>query len=297
MRIDRIFVAGCRSDRRFTCACIASIRRWYPRRPVSLLKDPARGPYDTEELERALDVAVATTGDRRFGWGMAKLEPLVAAVCEPGERVLVMDSDVLFLGPLLERLERWDEDFVVDGHEQPDSNIDSYYFSRRALRALDPAFEPPPSYFNGGFVLATAGVLTREHLEPFVDLDTEPPALRHPGVFVRGEQGVTNYLVSKLAQEGKATVRRELLQIWSGATPRRELRLRDLGPDSPHRRALHFAGPKRALFVANRHGRLLRHFEAAYYRRLPGGRSRHLRDRLLRAVRVALGREEWTLRV
>ena len=64
--------------------------------PFPCCKDTYHGDFDTSELESAWDVDVFDTGGRIFGWGMIKLEPLVVPT---GERLMVLDSDVLFLGP------------------------------------------------------------------------------------------------------------------------------------------------------------------------------------------------------
>jgi hypothetical protein len=59
---------------------------------------------------------------------------------------------------------------------------------------------------------------------------------------------------------------------WAGSFPRSKVRVRRLGDESPYAFLMHWAGPKRTVFLLMRHGRLLRHFDALYYSRVPGGR-------------------------
>ncbi|MFO1429874.1 MAG: hypothetical protein U1F76_07000 [Candidatus Competibacteraceae bacterium] len=290
MKIEHIFIAGCKQDFRWTQCCVASIRRWYPCVRISLLKDLSRGCYDTSEMETYWDVAIAPGTTHNFGWGMAKLEPLFAAT---GERVLVLDSDILFLDPVLDALEPFDEDFIVDDHVQPEANIDLYYFDRIGLQALDPDFTFPGYIFNTGVLVATSGQLTRADFEPFVDF-TPPPRLRYGSIFKCADQGILNYVILEKAQLGRLSLRRLPLQEWAGYISPRSVRIRNLHEHSPYRYILHYAGPKKTLFSANRNGHLLRHFEAAYYDHLPQGRRRRCRDRLHRLLDVIRRRLSWT---
>lgn len=290
MKIERIFIAGCKQDFRWTQCCVASIRRWYPHVRISLQKDLSRGCYDTGDMETYRDVAIAPSTTHRFGWGMAKLDPLLAAT---GERVLVLDSDVLFLGPVLDALEPFDEDFIVDDHAQPEANVDQYYFDRIGLLALDAGFTFPGYVFNSGALVATSGRLIRSDFEPLVDF-TPPPRLRHSSIFKCADQGVLNYVVLKKAQLGQLSLRRLPLQQWAGYDSPRSVRIRNLHAHSPYRYILHYAGPKRTLFSANRNGHLLRHFEAAYYDGLPQGRRRRRYERLHRLLDVVSRRLPWT---
>ncbi|MEP7274282.1 MAG: hypothetical protein ABI882_22500, partial [Acidobacteriota bacterium] len=101
MRIDRIVIAGYKFDLRFTQCCVASIRHWYPQIPVSLIKDESHGAYDTEDLEAYWDVDTLPLERRIFSWGTPKLEALFLA---SGERCLILDSDIVFIGRVLDSL-------------------------------------------------------------------------------------------------------------------------------------------------------------------------------------------------
>ncbi|MCO6450790.1 MAG: hypothetical protein J5I90_08375 [Caldilineales bacterium] len=294
MKIERICIAGYRNDLRWTQCCVASIRHWYPEIRITLLKDEYRGAYDTSELETAWDVDIFDTSGRVFGWGMIKLEPLMAS---PGERILIVDSDILFLGPVLEEWDRYEEDFLVDNHYQPPGNVDAFYFSPDRLLNMDPEFILPDFVFNGGAVVALTGVLNRSDFDEFIAHGIGPgslPQVRDQKVFRNSEQGVLNYVVFKLAQSGRLTVRGLKMQRWAGFQPPRSLRIRNLHSQSPYRFLLHYAGPKKTIFSANRNGHLLRYFEAAYYARLPNGRVRRQHDRVHRLLDILRKRKPWT---
>ena len=99
-RVDRIYVAASSLDARYTRICVASIRYFCHEIPVQLL---VGGPLQqglAEELRHYWNVEIAklpVTGD--YGWGFVKLEALFGT---PGERFLVLDSDTVITGPVLD---------------------------------------------------------------------------------------------------------------------------------------------------------------------------------------------------
>ena len=287
MKIERVYVAGYREDVHLTRCCVASIRRWYPRIPISLVKDESRGPYDTLELEKYWDVEPFRTPRRRFGMGMGKLEVLVQPT---GDRCLLLDSDIVFVGRVLEPLEAFDEDVVVDGHAGRPEDFARDYFDVDALVRLDPAFRFPGYTFNSGQLVVTCGSVTRADFAGLLT-DTEPPRHLRPEVFATAaaEQGVLNYVLMKRHQEGRLRLRRHRFMWWAGWLPWRRVRLRRLDGDSPYPFLVHWAGPKSPLLWRLPNARLLRHFERAYYARIPGGAALRRRRAIARALAALRG--------
>jgi hypothetical protein len=222
VKIEHVYVIGSPHDLRYTQCCVASIRRWYPDIPISLLKDESNGAYSTRELEEAWDVAVFDGGHPLPGRGWAKLEPMF----RPGrQRCLILDSDVVFLGRVIEPLEALDADFVVESAGGWAGSTGRDYFDLVALKEFDPEFVFPGYTFNCGQLVATTGILRRADFEPLVrfgEIRCQPP---------------------------------------------RTDRLRTM---------VHWAGKKWKILRLMRNGGLLRHFEAYYYSRIPGGRRRRL---------------------
>src|SRR6476469_2574879 len=99
--IEGIYVCGYKYDVQFTRACVASIRTWYPNIPITLIKDRFYGDYSTRSIESWWNCDVLDVSGRLFGWGFGKLEPLFRSA---DERFLLLDSDILFVGPVLDRL-------------------------------------------------------------------------------------------------------------------------------------------------------------------------------------------------
>jgi lipopolysaccharide biosynthesis glycosyltransferase len=190
------------------------------------------------------------------------------------ERCLILDSDIVFLGNLLGVLEQYDEDFVVANTPNPPEETAKYYFDLSKLNKLDPDFVFPNYTFNSGHIVATTGILKREDFEPFVRF-SKPPSLIYPGVFAFGQQGILNYVLLKKLQEGKISLRREPFMWWAGWLKEKTVKLRKLTKNSPYPVLVHWAGFKgNTSFQVIRNGHILRHFESAYYSRIPNNRFR-----------------------
>lgn len=205
MKTEIIYVPCYRRDYRLTRILVASIRHWYPEIPISLVVDRNMGNIDTSELEKTFNVSVFPLEAKFYGWGFAKLEVFYQV---QRKRFLILDSDIILAGPVLDILEQFDDDFVV--HEEPFLMEDVYrwYFNLEELKKFDPDFRFPDFTFNTGQIMATSGILKREDFENFLEW-TQPRVMKYRHVFTfGGEQPLLNYLVMKKMGEGKLTVRR-----------------------------------------------------------------------------------------
>ena len=75
MIVDKIYVNTYKGDNHWCHICVASIRFWYPKIQITLIKDLNLGDFDTYLIEKTYNVNVFETKDT-FGWGYGKLEPL-----------------------------------------------------------------------------------------------------------------------------------------------------------------------------------------------------------------------------
>jgi len=263
MQIDRIFVSGWRGDLRYTQCCVASIRQWYPAIRICLIKDELAGNYDTSVLERAFDVEIFDSSPKLYGWGTAKLEPLF----QPhGERFLIIDSDVVFIGPVLKKFQSCNEDFVVVHEDHPQQHINENYFDPQEVERLYPPFRYPGYVFNTGQFVARGGILKRSDFERFLSFG-RPPKFLLPDVFKCAEQGLLNFVLLGKHQTGKLSLGRAHFMRWPPGMKAEEIELARLGPDSPYDFLLHWAGRKDYPFEDAPLSHVLLHFDAIYNRR------------------------------
>lgn len=258
MSIDAIYVATHRLDVHLTRICVASIRYWYPTIPVYLIKDYLNGDFSTAEIETTWNVRVYQTPTRLFGWGFSKLEPLFT---EKGKRFLILDSDTVLAGPVLDSLEQHSEDFLVHLERQGDERAREIYFDRDELARFDPSIGRPQEMFNSGQFVATGGCVARDDFSP-VEW-TSPRSLKYPRVF-RNEQGVLNYVILKKRDSGDISLGSVPLMRWTGEGIS-DIDLDRLRANSPYRFVIHWAGMTSHSTAAMMRPDILGFFEDFYY--------------------------------
>jgi len=268
MRIEGVVISCYAFDVQLTRLCVASIRFWYPHIPIWLLKDRQYGDFNTREIERYWNVQVYPGRQKNLGWGFGKLEVMTEL---PARRLLLLDSDIVFAGRVIDRLERFDEDLIVDKEDLDTTVVEGHFFPLGRLRQLDPKFEFPGYCFNSGQIVATTGRIRREDFDGL--LDWQIRTVKHPEVFKMGEQGLVNYMVLRKAQDGKLTIRREPFMVWPGEAARAEhIQVRDFTPEGRHQELIHWAGLRWGKTLEEMpRSDILSYFEKIYYRRVPLG--------------------------
>jgi hypothetical protein len=271
-RLDCIYVAASARDARYTRICVASIRHFYPDTPIKLLAGGQEEEGLAGELARYWDVGRSDIGHRDWGWGFVKLEPLFG---RSGERFMVVDSDTAFAGRVLATWAASSADFLVDDERQSEADLQRLYYDWRKVAAIDPAARPPQFVFNSGQWFGTAGVLTRKDFALLVEWSsTSSPHLRHPGLFMPGEQGVLNYVLNQKAMLDGISVDQRKIMRWPGHG------LDGISAQSVAERSapplvVHWAGMKEPRLGAMAGADILGFFEKLYYSRLPAARARH----------------------
>ena len=264
-----IYIAASPHDGRFTRICVASVRHFYPHVPVRLLAGgpPERGLAD--ELQQYWEVSLSDAPSGDYGWGFVKLEPLFRPA---GERFLVLDSDTVITGPVLDLAAEREEDFIVDDEVQPAERAQAiYYDCVRAAEERRP-IRTPAFLFNTGQWFGKSGVLSRRDFARFIEWGF-PPRLTRPSIFKNGEQGVLNHVVNEQCRAGKITVARVPLMRWPGHGIER-LSVDVVSGRSCPPLVVHWAGMKKARQRDMVGADLLAYFEKQYYQRLPSRSAR-----------------------
>jgi hypothetical protein len=270
--IDCVYIAASMEDARYTRICVASVRYFYPQVPVRLLVGGCLQRGLADELQKYWNVGTAqlpVTGD--YGWGFVKLEVLFGP---PGERFLVLDSDTVLIGPVLNMWSDGCAPFLVDDEKQSEDDTKRLYYDWENVRKIDPSAQPPGFVFNSGQWFGTAGVLTRDDFAPWLAW-TMPRRTIPPGHFMNGEQGILNYVLNrKAALEGLRVERKEVMR-WPGHS------MYGLDAQRISKRVapsliIHWAGMKKIRLRQMVGSDILLYFEKFYYARLPGGTLRRL---------------------
>lgn len=270
-QIDSIYIAASAQDARYTRTCAGSVRFFYPDIPIRILAGgPLRSGLVTE-LRQYWDVSLADIPTGDYGWGFVKLEPLFG---RSGERFLVLDSDTVLTGRVLDLWRESQAPFLVDDEAQSEARTHAIYYDWERVRQIDPSARRPQFVFNTGQWFGTAGVLTRDDFAPWIEWKM-PRRTTPPGHFMNGEQGILNYVLNqKVALEDLRVDRKQIMR-WPGHS------LDGLNAESVSRstaapRIVHWAGMKRARQRDMVGADLLAFFEKAYYRPFPAGGARRV---------------------
>jgi hypothetical protein len=286
--VECIYIAASARDARYTRICVASVRYFYPDVAIKLL---AGGPLErglADELRYYWNVGMADLPSGDYGWGFVKLEPLFGP---RGERFLVLDSDTVMAGPVLDLCSGSDAPFIVDDETQSEADTRRLYYDWRLLSQIDPEAQPPRFVFNSGQWFGTAGMLARLDFGPWLEW-TMPRRLRYPAIFKQGDQGVFNYMVNQKAAAGGLNVRRRKIMRWPGhgmdGVSAASVADRTAPP-----LVVHWAGMKKPRLGDMTGAGLLQFFEKRYFQRLPAGSvrrvvagPRHMLSERLRGVQI-----------
>lgn len=280
-KIQRIYIAAHKGDLRFTKVCVASVHYWYPDIPITLIKDNYSGFFCTEEIERNFKVDVFNTEIQSFGWGFSKLEPLFL---KKKEKSLVLDSDIVFAGKILDILENYEEDFIVSSHSASEKFLESHYYSPNQLAKIDPDFIPPGYAFNTGQFVITSGILKREDFSHLIEW-SEPRKVIYSDVFKMGEQGLLNYILQKKHSQGKITLKQYEFMEWGKSQNVQNIDLKKFNSESiGYPFIIHWAGLKQPLYSQITNGFILSFFEDYYYSKILFGRFKQVNEKIFRRI-------------
>ena len=274
-----VYIAASAHDARFTRICVASTRTFYPDVDVRILPGGPLAPGLLSELREYWNVGAVDLPSGDYGWGFVKLEPLFS---DRRERFLMLDSDTVMTGPVLDLAMTHTEEFVVDGEAHTKEQSAAIYYDYERAAAEGMTVREPAFLFNTGHWVGTSGVLCREDFRGLIRWEF-PRTLTNPRVFKNGEQGLFNFVLNEHYLARRIRVARVPLMRWPGHG------MDCLDADAVEKKAspalvVHWAGMKRARQRDMPGADLLAHFEEIYYARLPGG---HLK-RNVRGCRSAL---------
>lgn len=271
MKIEKIVIACFKKDIFLLRTCVASIRYWYPEIDILLLKDTIKGDFSLHEFETFWNCKIFPTTLDKFGWPWSKLAVLLEA---KRNRYLFLDSDIVLLGPILDVLNTFQEDFVVTGVEIQDENnplISRDYIDMEKIKHFDAQYQYPGYGFNGGQIVMTSGIFTKEYLSSAIDFG-DKISNKRPDIFKHGDQGCLNYLFTKAAMEQKISLRYHDFWIWPGVERANEIDLLKIIAKEGYPYLMHWAGIKPVDFRKYLRYDLIQFYENYYYSVIPLGK-------------------------
>ncbi len=286
-RIDRIIVSACKDDYHLLIICVSSIRFYYPDIPIYLIKDYTKGDFNTQEIQQIYNVQIYETNYRYCGWGFSKLIPLIEI---ENERILILDSDTVFLGKVIELLEKNVNDVIVSGYIQNDKlEVKRSYFDLAELAVFDPTFQFTGLVFNTGqLVYNTKHFHKNEFEELGVVFESGTIRSVKTGIFGFSEQGIVNFLVLKKAQLNQIKMDSLDFMIWPPSCTD-IIKDQHLIDGLKYPKIMHWAGPKDSIIQLMPHSGILNFFQNMHFQKLHAGNLKKIIRMLKRSkIRVIL---------
>ena len=254
--------------------CIASIRYYYPDISIELIKDLGNGKFDSNELEKRFTVKLVDLGVQKMGWSGAKFHYLYHA--SKGKKVLLLDADIVFIGPFLERMENLylRNDYVVSAsynHDPYSEWTKNTYFDTKKIELAHPEYNYPGYFFNAGQIFVTVGTIEKQELNKYFDKDNYP-FWKNKELFTMVDQSVLNYLLPTLHSVNKLKLETDEFMIWGESREANAISLNQVSEKSFYGGLIHWAGCLRIPFVRKMsRGDILSFFEDYYYQKIPFG--------------------------
>ena len=287
MEINDLTIVVCcnKKDVYLANICIASIRYFYPDIRIELIKDPGNGNFNTTELERSFNVRVVDLGIKQLGWSGAKFHYLYLQE-KKGNKILILDADIVFVGPFLERLlpEILKNDYTVSFEENlhpREEWVKSIFFDIDAVKNAYPNYQYPGYFFNAGQIFLTVGAIEENVLYEFFNPTTYPFWQKNE-LFPLVDQSVYNYLLPTLHLENKIKLGKAKFMLWAGSHDLKNISLKEVATGNVDEGLIHWAGCVRVNYVKKMlRGDILMFFEDWYYKKIPLGNIKKIKNRVI----------------
>lgn len=263
-----IVIFANRKDYFFTKICITSIRYFYPDNKIYLVKDNLNGPFCTKQFRKMYGVAILKLSKKYFGWSAAKIHFLLDKKI-PVKRYLCLDSDIVFLGKVLDKFEDESFPFVVHPAYVEDPHTELYknqYIDVSKVNDFCEGYSYPGYFFNAGQTIVTPGIITTEHLKTSFNPSRFPYYLNQQ-FFKTVDQSILNAVFPTL----KNKVGVSDFVVWSGNyfNDKPDVKFEKYASGET-KYLLHYAGDLRTYQIDRMKGRaILSHYKEIYLNRMP----------------------------
>ncbi|MBK6815322.1 MAG: hypothetical protein IPG82_07615 [Saprospiraceae bacterium] len=145
-----------------------------------------------------------------FGWGFGKLEPLFL---KEDHQFLVLDSDTVMTGYILDSVKDVEADFTVDEELQEISEVKRLYYDTTQVQQIFAGFIYPGYTFNSGQWFGSSNKISKQDIAELVEWKSMP-TLKCPQYFMPGDQGIFNLVLHFKERESLVKVHRTEMMIW-----------------------------------------------------------------------------------
>lgn len=234
--------------------CVSSIRYFYPRIDIFLVKDELNGSFSTKFLENKFNVKIFDLSKKYFGWGAAKIEFIIQ--CDLDQTFLCLDADIIFVGNVLNKIADLKSDFLCSPEfaaNPNDPSLTHLYFDVEKILRQDASYKYPGFFFNTGQFAVNPSRFQREYFEKVYDSNRYPYYKSHLGI-PPVDQPILNYLVPVLANKGKIEIKGIHFMEWSVDFFKIDIRNNVSLLSGKSEFLIHYAGDSRTPLLKNMRG-------------------------------------------
>jgi hypothetical protein len=199
-----------------TKLCVASIRYYHPNAEILLIKDKLNGSFSSKILEKRLNVKVLKLKKKYFGWGSAKIHFHIDLV-ESKKRYLLLDSDIIFIGKLLDKFNKLDADFILHSeiYTQPFSEtVKRIFINPEVVKTIYPEYEYPGYFFNTGQFVTSPSHFNEKLLDKCFNKNRYP-YFTNRKVFHMPNQSIFNTVLPIMFKKNNSKVETFEYMLWS----------------------------------------------------------------------------------
>src|SRR5665213_1802402 len=231
---------------------VASIRYYYPAVEIYLCKDLLNGDFETTSMERFWEVKVLDLGISKFGWSAGKMHFYLSDKLK-GKKVLLLDSDIVFTGRVLDRLIplAMENDVVVspEYHKGNEGEwLKKQFYDIDAVQKMHPDFRLPGYYFNCGQLIARSELFTEDEVQGVFDKNNFP-FWTNIKDFPLVDQAVLNYLLPYKQQKNEIKIAKDEFYIWIDTDVARQMDFNGVIKGEKYPYMLHWAGNERIPYI------------------------------------------------
>jgi hypothetical protein len=192
--------------------CVASIKYWYPNIEIVIIKNTNNGDVDLSFLKNYYNISFASDSDYNFGIFYGSLLPFLAA---KEERFIIVDTDTAFTGPIIDYIESFNEQFVLDFEEQPLHKLKVLYWDPEQVANYVKGYSDNWFTFNNGIIAATSNLIRKDDFSDFLIWeDDKEPEMKNDRAFPMFDQSAINVVINKKYDTNSITVTRQPIMIY-----------------------------------------------------------------------------------
>jgi len=212
----------------------------------------------------------------RQGWSAAKMHFYLSDKLK-GKKALLLDSDIVFTGRVLDRLIPLSmvNDVIVSPEYYKGNEgewLKKQYYDIDIVQKIHPDFKLPGYYFNCGQLIARSELFTSEEVKGVFD-EKEFPFWLNRGDFPLVDQAVLNYLLPYKEQKKEIKIARDVYYIWIDTDTAKEMDLNGVIEGKKYPYMLHWAGKDRIPYIYGMiRSDILVYFQKLYFQKIPYGK-------------------------